>query len=407
MKKLFGFASVFLPAIALAAFLNIAGTGRIVTPSDPPAAIEDGGTFTINGSGFGTNVAAANQAFFGGVNGPVQQATAGVDIRGLTFPTGFVMTGTEVGSDPEFVDKTRQFENTGSSIKHRYGYTQLTGGTYTGPTVEDPMADSSNFQWGFQFDFGSGGYRSIYTKVRVYYADAGRTAGQVKFQRFTGDADGGIQDGDMPNSLFQEYATIFPANIRRLFGSSDLNTDLGSGGTTNEAWVRNGWVEHELFIVPGTAGSANGSVQWRFTNGATGAVTASGTLTGRQWLDTGDIFRWWVLQGYIANEAQWDGAEISWDRDAYAIANTSSTAFPKVVVLGDASTFAACTKRLLSIQKFTSWSDTSIDIVINKGAHSNLTGKYLYVLDGINSAVNSSGIPLASNEDFFFEALAA
>jgi hypothetical protein len=62
------------------------------------------------------------------------------------------------------------------------------------------------------------------------------------------------------------------------------------------------------------------------------------------------------------------------------------------VVIGNASTYSACTQ--LEIQPFTFWSNTSITVRLRPGAFANATGKFLFVVDNDNNA--SSGFALSS-----------
>jgi hypothetical protein len=61
------------------------------------------------------------------------------------------------------------------------------------------------------------------------------------------------------------------------------------------------------------------------------------------------------------------------------------------VVLGDASTIGAC--KILECQKVASWTDTSINITVNRGALSDSAIVYLYVYDA-NGTPNTTGFPV-------------
>lgn len=357
------------------------GAGVTVTTSVPAGSASGGETFSdgddyeLDGVNFGTNVPATNQAFFGGVNGPIEQAANGADIKagsGL-LPSGW----TYPGSTPQLVSSARAYSGT-KSILNRFGYDVATGGVY----------DSGNFQYGIQFDFGAP-YRSLYTNACFYFDPAGYTSGQVKFQRFVGAAGGGIQDSDYPNVLFNQYG--FPA-----FQRASSTGDLGNISPGGNIWVWNGWVRQEVFFVPGTSGGTDGSVQWRVTRLSDGVVIAAGNRNGlRFWAGADPAFRYWVIQGYIGNEFGRDGVQLTIDRDVFAIANLASSAFPRFTVIGDASTYSACDKSRLSVAPFTSWSNTRIGLKINKGAHANLIAKHLYVMQGLNSPLNENGSLLA------------
>lgn len=350
------------------------------------AAITDGQAFTMNGSGFGTNVSASDQAFFGGVNGPIEGAATGTVISsGVTLPSGWTLPG----GDPTFVSSARAYNGT-KSILHRYGYATATGGSF----------NSSLFQYAMLFNFGAS-IKSLYTNVAYYFTVPVDSGGQVKLQRPVGPNGDGFTDTDYPNILTNNFPDVNGAN-ESAFQLQSLAPG-NTGGSLLPNLLPNGpflslnaWVRLELFFNFGTASGSDGTIAYRSTRLSDGTVLSSGTTGARTiWGGTDPEFSRWVIQGYMGNDAQQDGSQLNIDRDSYAVANKSASTFPKSVLLGDASTYAACTKTTLVIQKFTSWSDTAIGITVNKGVHSNLTGKYLYAMSAIDTAINSSGVALA------------
>jgi hypothetical protein len=83
----------------------------------------------------------------------------------------------------------------------------------------------------------------------------------------------------------------------------------------------------------------------------------------------------------------WDGGGVSppsltWNIDCIYWDNSFAR-----VLLGNASTYAACTG--FEMQPVTSWSSTSITVTANKGARTGTA--YLYVIDSDGTLVNSSG----------------
>src|SRR5690606_7651386 len=59
---------------------------------------------------------------------------------------------------------------------------------------------------------------------------------------------------------------------------------------------------------------------------------------------------------------------------------------PRRVEICDKSTFEAST--LCEIQLVKTWSDGSIQIQLNQGAHSTITGKYIYIVNDDNKVIN-------------------
>lgn len=343
----------------------------------------DGDPFTVSGSGFGTNVSASNQAWLGGVNGFIETSAANGRISSgalstLTLPSGW----SAIGEGPEIISDLRAYGGT-KSLLNRAGYSAQTGGTY----------DSELYQYGVNYDFGEA-FLSLYFSTVWYLENNGNTSGQVKFERIVGAAGGGLTDNDFPNVLFNMFGSSGSAQRRSLGG--DASNDILPNLSYDSGWVFDGWIRREVFFVPGTSGTSDGSLQYRFTRLSDGTVLDSGSFTGQLfWGDADPAFRYLVLQGYLGNGMHTDGAQLYLGRDSFAIANPSSAAFPKHVLLLDAATYAASNKALGSFCQFSEWGDTSITIAVNQGAHSNLTGKYLYVMEGIDDPINTEGIALA------------
>jgi len=343
--------------------------------------LTDGGTTTINGSGFGTNVSVANQEWLGGVNGVIEgiaNNTTWISVArtNWTFPGGHVQRITTLAS----LNGTKSLGNLNFS-------------------------DASNYQFGTKFD--TGGYRVCTVRVPVYvYNSANSTTGQVKFLRFVGGPiadDQGIDDDDVPNCYVSRFWNGIESNFAVNEGTPDLigyidpkvSGDIGFRGEWMEKQTTRAgdWYIFEFqFTAPSAAGVADGALRWRTYNATTGAVKSAGEVTSRAWWQsTSNAFRYLTLQGYMGNTLA-DGSEVYFDRDIYITWNTSGTTPPKYILLGDASTFAACTK-LTTCRWTGSWSDTQITgVEVNKGYHSNLTGKYWYVMSAPGSPINSNGI---------------
>lgn len=349
----------------------------------------DGTNVRITGSGFGTN-ANIVQGFFGGINSPLETATNGLNIvSGLSLGSSWAYPG----GDAQFAVTSRTL-NGSRSILNRYGYNVATGGTYGG----SPTASI----YGLRFDPGATWQRAV-TIVSSY--QTGFTNGQIKFQRFCGrltDASGsssvgGLTDDCLPNVLLN----CFNGGIGSSAQTTDNAPSNGNAGTSepnidfavSPSWINNGWVQQVYDFTPGTLATANGSIAWRFFNATNiASVVGSGSSTSKRfWNGSDTAYRWWLMQMYMGNTAQVDGAQVNIDRDPYGLFNTASNAFPKFIYLGDASTYAACTK-LVAGQVFSSWSDTQIDFTINKGQHTSLSSVWAYVMSGINTPINASGI---------------
>lgn len=374
------------------------GARHYGVPSGGGSAFTDGQLFTMAGSSFGTN-ANVVQAFNGGIAGPIESAANGTDIvSGVTLNSGFAIAG----GDPQFISTARALNGT-KSILNRVGYTVATGGSFT-----DPGSGGKSI-YGIRFDPGAPFLRAV-SIVASY--KTGFTNGQIKFIRFAGKLTNingsnsdGLTDDSAPDILFNCYHGGIGAKAQwwdntvagSTVGSSSRfeeelpNTDLGVDPT----WIDDGWVQQSYDFTPGTIETADGAINWRMVDATNvSTVVVASSTSGRRFWRTGDSgHRWWLQQFYLANTAQVDGAQINIDRDAYAVFNTASNAFPKFIYAGNASTYTACTK--LVVQKFATWADTSITGTFNRGQLGGLTPGsdfWMYAMSGINTAINSSGV---------------
>ncbi len=349
----------------------------------------DGQTFTMAGSGFGTN-ANIVQAMIGGPGSNIEAASNGTQLSTVTLPSGWALSG----SDPTFVVTSRALNGT-RSILHRHGYTVATGGTWS----------SSNFQYGMRFDVGVPFKRAV--TIAASYK-TGFTLGQVKFQRFTGrltdkdgNGSGGLTDDSLPNTFTNCYTSPGQGSLLQTMDNAPANGNLGTAETdislaVDPSWVNDGWVQQHHDFVPGTIDTADGSFAWRYvdaTNVSTVLVSSSAT-SKRFWRGSDNGHRYWIPQFFMANEAGIDGAQLNIDSSClYGLFNTANSNFPKFIFAGNASTYAACTK--LVPQQFISWADTSITGTFNKGQLAGLTPGthfWMYAMSALNTSINSSGV---------------
>lgn len=381
-------------APVLAFLIGIIGqtpTGTRGSPPVPPITdLTDGGTFTLQGSSFGTNVPAANQTY---LCDTLEGQTNGT---GLTESILGSSEWTKPGEATQLISTARTY-NCGRSIRNAW--------------------TSTNYQFGIQRNYAAS-YLAIYTEA-IYYLDVGaQEAGQVKAERF-GAADAGagegLEDSDQPNFFYQYLPAAegssdqYPCNISVHNGQSQDsgNTNFNSGGGTEKLLQRSQWTRVQKFVVPGTAGTADGSAQVLSVRLDTNATICDGTRTGRIFRASGDpAFQRWTVHGYVGNGFQVSGATLDIDGALYAIVNTSSTAFPWVVWFCNKSTWAAVladSDTVCVVQVFDSWADNEITGTFNRGQLPGLTpGTHFwgFVLSGVGTAVNSSGIvPTAALQD--------
>jgi hypothetical protein len=334
--------------------------------------LADGASATISGSGFGTN--SVSQEFLGGVNGVIEglanNASWTAHARSnWTFP----------GAEPQQVSTDRSLSGTKSLANLNWA--------------------SDNFQFGSKFD--TGGYKAIYTRFSYYlHQSPADSALQNKLDRYVCGplgTDEGIEDSNLSNTYFIYFrggAGDFDSSIA-VNGGSAGTLYPENGGGTGGPWGLTGtgtWITKEVVFKPdSSAGAGDGSIQWRVIREDTRAVLTTGSFSSRNfWGSTHGAtpFRYWVLYGYLGNGVT--NGSVYWDRDIYCAWQNTDTTTPKYVLLGDASTYAGST--IFSVSPHTSWSDTTIQVTVNKGQHSNLTGKYWYVMSAPGTPINSNGI---------------
>jgi hypothetical protein len=118
------------------------------------------------------------------------------------------------------------------------------------------------------------------------------------------------------------------------------------------------------------------------------------------------FFKWWengdLKVDYKGKTDNWAGTSRTVGLGGYARVQNSITQFryfadiqldntAQRVVIGNASTWAACTTR--EVQPATAWSDTSATVTINQASFADSATAYLYVLDATNTP-NATGFAI-------------
>jgi len=141
-------------------------------------------------------------------------------------------------------------------------------------------------------------------------------------------------------------------------------------------YTQDTWQRFEYLVDLGTPNVANGCAQW-FVDNAIRQPPSSGDASVLARTSSGYVFDFFLINNYIAQEnAALEPVNCPWDcwiDDVYIDFTRAR------VEIGNASTWAACTHREPQIP--TSWSSTSITVVINAGTFSSFTGCYLYVVE--------------------------
>lgn len=344
----------------------------------PPVA--DGDTKTVTITGAGSNVPAANQSFLGGTGGVIESGT-----NGSMFSTNMPVDWAQPGTDgPEF-STARTLNGTRSLLNDR------TGGAY---------------QFGIRFDHGSS-QRVQFARFSYYMENPNGTYGQLKFIRFVGAIDtyGGLHDANQPDHYITYFSpsatnpgsgTYMPVNNSTL-GGSNVNRQESVGSSGNY-YSENEWVTIEIYSLHNSDVTlSDGSVRLVARSESSGNVIADCIWSGVR-LDYGGANRgrWLVLQFYMGNGLDYD-CKVYLDRDIYVSSNTSGDTVPKFILLGDASTYSACTK--FTVCEYTDWVDngatSDITFRVNQGYHASLSGIYVYAMSGPNTPINTTGVALS------------
>lgn len=351
---------------------DLNGNGVIDSAGD----VVDGGVITLRFPGAGSNVAANSQAFLGGVNGVIESAA--LDARFDTImPAGWGMPG----GDGSFVRSDRTLNGTKTLRNSR---------------------ETGAYQFGIRYDQGAP-RRTLFARYSYFFDNPNNiSVGQLKQYRVCGKlVGGGIYDGDIANALLRRYADL--AWTIQNHGDADdpegggENTAIitGSNSQSNLFHLSNVWVTVEVATTCNSATNvADGRLRWFARREDTGEIIGQNTHDNVLLWTHGQPHRYQVLQMYMGNGFD-TTCKLYLDRDIYFSASDTTDA-PKYILLGNASTYAACTR--FTVCDFSTWTpvgdEADVAFKVNKGAHPSLAGLYGYAMAGINLPIHSSGVAL-------------
>lgn len=329
----------------------------------PP--VSDGDEKTVTITGAGSNVPVSQFQFLGGSYGPIQNASDNA-LFDTFMPTGWAMPG----SSGSRVSSEIQFN--GKALKH------------------DPTINGTTFG----FSYNTGGIQRVgFAKYDVFFENVNNVAtGQFKQVRFVGGTSigNGIHDTQYANT----YITRFASNYMPRNESGGLSTLYGGA-----PWYQpNEWVSIEARVTDCSGlGVADGSVRISVRDGATGALLGTFAQTGLVYRTVSEaLIRQIVFQFYLGNGFGTSGFRVFIDRDVVCAWSTTTTP-PKFIILGNASTYDACTIRTYC--EWTNWDDngatSDITFLVNQGRHVSLTGLYVYAMSDAGVPINTSGVALS------------
>jgi hypothetical protein len=342
---------------------------------DGGQAVTDGGSFTITGSGFGTN--ALN------IESTSANIEAGI-IGGKFTKTGWTVSNTTTSYTGTIYTSGQAHSGTKSLLADFNVDTQYLGA--------------------YMYDTG-GNINSLYVTWWMY-VDLNGDSGQFKVFRIRPDANVNDIRGEVMFSQWY-FSNETPNNIltyTNCASSADatLNAqcypDAYSDVYGTNKIPANQWVRVEVFGTESSdAGAKDGT--YEIYVHTQNQVPQLINKNSRDWTDnimtraTGITSQWRyiVWQNYWGNDVTAQNGEKIYQDDHFIQIGTKAR-----VELGNAATLAASTHR--EIQKPTSWADGSITFTLNRGSFGATDSVYLYVIDSTGS-VNASGYPITFGDE--------
>lgn len=344
----------------------------VIVVGSGSSGLTDGGQYTLVVPGAGSNSHAVRQSFLGGAASPIEAAAYNT-LFSAFMPTNWQMPG----SAGTRVRTERALNGTRSLCHDR------TGGAY---------------QFAFRYDHPEV-TRTLFYHYSYYFENPNNTSGQLKQVRATPDYGSGYEDSNYANS----YIT-YGAN------GHQVNANNGSGATNIAFYRRHwsaestgGWHFQGQWVTVTAAVTCNSDIavadgRWRVgvRSAADNSVIGNITIPNiGMWLRAeASQFARQTFQFYMGNGFDL-ACKLYLDRDIYVQGSTTS-ACPKFLLIGNASTYAAST--IFTIAPYSVWDDSvgggaaAITFTLNRGRHLSLEGLYLYAMSDIETPINSTGV---------------
>lgn len=334
--------------------------------------LTDGQSYTLVVPGAGSNSHAVRQSFLGGANSPIEAAAYNT-LFSAFMPANWAMpgaAGTRV--------RTERSLNGTKALCH-----DRTGGAY---------------QFAFRYDHPEV-TRTLFYRYSYYLENPNNVAGQLKQIRATPAYGSGFEDGNIANTYLTRNGSGTGIIVNNGSGATNLGFyprlwDSGSSGS----WHAEGtWVTVTAYVTCNSAvGVADG--KWRVGVRRESDNTVIGNITMSNaglWLRAeATPYSRQTFQFYMGNGYD-QACKTYIDRDVYVMGSTT-TACPKYLLIGNASTYAACT--IFTIAPFSVWDDSvgggaaAITFQLNRGRHLSLEGLYLYAMSDVETPLNSTGV---------------
>jgi hypothetical protein len=301
----------------------------------------DGQNVTISGSSFGSHGLAIQ--WLGGSNGTIEKTSTGAapSLSGWNF-TSF---SSHVAATDQAHSGTKSLKNTLSNAGPyaaaiRYGW----------PTTIGPHQYIFASWWVRRTHTGSGQWKMF----RLNWQDD-ITDDYPQLVMFNWDSSPQFFVRPGPNIEANTTADWSP-----LFPSQD-----------------NRWYRMDLAIYTSAVGSSDGSYTISLHDPAGGSAVRTETLSNvMSFYNSSRLYRWFLWQNYIGNGCI---SQNTWTDDIYVQVGTQAR-----VELGDRATWSQCTFR--EIQRPTSWTNSEIQLPLNRGSFRVGDTAYLFVIDASGAA---------------------
>jgi hypothetical protein len=227
------------------------------------------------------------------------------------------------------------------------------------------------FQFGYQKDLTST-YLAWRGDGYVYCETGSAQDGQLKTDRLGGAAPGaGITDYDGGGECFFQFFpqsdstdNQFPCNVVRQNSNGSFNSNFTTVQPGARLLDRNGWTRLQQGLIPGSANTSNGSVYVHSRRMSDRVVIANASMTSQLLRGAGDPeYQRCTAQYYWGNGFQNPPNSVNprcfLDGRKYWIVNYASATLPYTVEFTDAPTYSASNEWVTQI--FTSWADGQID----------------------------------------------
>lgn len=312
-----------------------------------------GSTFTIVGTGFGTNSATTNE-FLGGAAGIFEQGGIG------TTPAKTNWDFESQWHNGVIYEDAERGKVLWTRISNQNGDKRFDNVDYIPESTP---------------------YMLSYWVKNISFMD-GATIVQWKMTRF-GYANN-INDNDSEITFFNWQGSSKQVMCRY---NAVSNPTLSPGSAAGPV-LDGGWTKMQWFINPGTQGSANGELHLRTKR--PGQPWHTWSRTDQQVYGTANRHRYFIIQNYFGN---YSGAGAGRYQDIFEDDFLIQVGSWKRVELCNSANYTAAEIR--EDQPWTYWSDGAIQITVNKGGLP--PGQYyLHVLDGLNTSVFSQEVTLTA-----------